>query len=227
MAAHTKLWYLQHFRMLDALTDPQKRSVEKLTRMLEIKRGQRIYLQGDPSDQIFLLKVGVVKISTGGSEQDTILALLYPGDIFGELAMIEEAPRDHVAEAVEDTVLCALNRDLLLQMVQQSPALGYQITKLMGLRLRRLRTRVEELLYKSAHARIAHTLLDLAADYGVEDDDGILISIRLNQGDLGNLVGLTRETVNIVLQDLKQRGLVEAGRQSIRLRDPERLRAVS
>jgi CRP-like cAMP-binding protein len=227
MAAHTKLWYLQQFRMLDALTDPQKRSVEKMTRMLEIKRGQRIYLQGDPSDQIFLLKVGVVKISTGGSEQDTILALLYPGDIFGELAMIDEAPRDHVAEAVEDTVLCALNRDLLLQMVQQSPALGYQITKLMGLRLRRLRTRVEELLYKSAHARIAHTLLDLASDYGVKDDDGILISIRLNQGDLGNLVGLARETVNIVLQDLKQRGLVEAGRQSIRLKDPERLRSVS
>ena len=227
MAAHTKLWYLQHFRMLDALTDPQKRAVANMTRMLEVKRGQRIYLQGDPSDQIFLLKAGIVKISTAGSEQDTILALLYPGDIFGELAMIDESPRDHIAEAVEDTVLCALNRDLLLQMVQQSPALGYQITKLMGLRLRRLRTRVEELLYKSAHARIAHTLLDLAADYGVRDDDGILISIRLNQGDLGNLVGLARETVNIVLQDLKQRGLVEAGRQSIRLKDPERLRSVS
>lgn len=227
MAAHTKLWYLQHFRMLDALTDPQKRAVEKMTRMLEIKRGQRIYLQGDPSDQIFLLKAGVVKISTAGPEQDTILALLYPGDIFGELAMIDESPRDHIAEAVEDTVLCALNRDMLLQMVQQSPALGYQITKLMGLRLRRLRTRVEQLLYKSAHARIAHTLLDLAADYGVKDDHGILIPIRLNQGDLGNLVGLARETVNIVLQDLRQRGLIEAGRQSIRLKDPDRLRSVS
>lgn len=227
MAAHSKLWYLQHFRMLDALTDPQKRAVANMTRMLEVKRGQRVYLHGDPSDQIFLLKAGVVKISTGGSEQDTILALLYPGDIFGELAMIDESPRDHIAEAVEDTVLCALNRDMLLQMVQQSPALGYQITKLMGLRLRRLRTRVEELLYKSAHARIAHTLLDLAADYGVRDGDGILISIRLNQGDIGNLVGLARETVNIVLQDLKQRGLVEAGRQSIRLKDPDRLRSVS
>ena len=227
MAAHTKLWYLQQFRMLDALTDPQKRAVANMTRMLEVKRGQRIYLQGDPSDQIFLLKAGIVKISTAGSEQNTILALLYPGDIFGELAMIDESPRDHIAEAVEDTVLCALNRDMLLQMVQQSPSLGYQITKLMGLRLRRLRTRVEQLLYKSAHARIAHTLLDLAADYGVKDDDGILISIRLNQGDLGNLVGLARETVNIVLQDLKQRGLVEAGRQSIRLKDPERLRSVS
>jgi len=226
MAAHTKLWYLQRFRLMDALTDVQKHSVEKMTRMLELKRGQRIYLPGDPSDQVFLLKTGVVKISTGGTEQDTILALLYPGDIFGELAILDEAPRDHVAEVIEDTVLCALNRDMLLQMIQQSPALGYQITKLMGLRLRRLRTRVEELLFKSAHARIANTLLDLAADYGVKDDDGILIPIRLNQGDLGNLVGLARETVNIVLQDLKQRGLVETSRQNIRIKDPDRLRAV-
>ncbi len=96
----------------------------------------------------------------------------------------------------------------------------------MGLRLRRLRSRVEELLFKSAHARIANMLLDLAADYGVKDDDGILIPIRLNQGDLGNLVGLARETVNIVLQDLKQRGLVETNRQNIGVKNPDRLRAV-
>jgi len=227
MAAHSKLWYLQRFRMLEALTDAQKRAVDKMTRMLEVPRGQRIYLTGDPSDQIFLLKAGVVKISTSGVDgQDTILALLYPGDVFGELAMVDDSPRDHVATAYEDTVLCALNRDVLLQMVQQAPALGYQITKLMGLRLRRFRTRVEELLCRSAPARIAHTLLDLASDYGVRDDAGILIPLRLNQGDLGNLVGLARETVNIILQDFRQRGLVEADRQSIRIKDPERLRQV-
>lgn len=228
MAVHPKLWYLQHFRMLDALTDPQKRAVGKMARMFEVARGQRIYLAGDPSDQIFLLKVGVVKISTGGADgQDTILAFLYPGDVFGELAIVDDSPRDHVATVYEDAVLCALNRDLLLQMVQQSPALGYQITKLMGLRLRRFRTRVEELLCKSASARIAHTLLGLASDYGVPDDAGILIPLRLNQGDLGNLVGLARETVNIILQDFRQRGLVEANRQSIRIKDPVRLRSVA
>ena len=79
MSVHSKLWCLQHFRMLDALTDAQKLAVHNMTRMLEVPRGQRIYLAGDPSD-----------------------------------------PTAH-----EDTVLCALNRDLLLQMVQQSPALGH------------------------------------------------------------------------------------------------------
>jgi CRP-like cAMP-binding protein len=228
MAAHPKVWYLQRFRLLDAMTPPQMQMVEKMTRMLEVKRGQRIYMQGDPSDQIFLLKVGVVKISTvPADQQETILAFLYPGDIFGELAIVDDAPRDHLATAHEDVVLCALSRDLILRMAQETPALGYQITKVMGLRLRRFRTRIEELLCKSAQARIAHTLLDLAADYGIQDDEGILVPLRLNQADLGNLVGLARETVNIVLQDFKQRGLVDAGRRSIRIIDPTRLRAVS
>ncbi len=228
MAAHPKVWYLQRFRMLDAMTAPQKQTVEKMTRMLEVKRGQRIYLQGDPSDQIFLLKVGVVRISTvAADQQETILAFLYPGDIFGELAIVDDSPRDHLATAHEDVVLCALSRDVLLRMVQETPALGYQITKVIGLRLRRFRTRIEELLCKSAQARIAHTLLDLAEEHGVRDDEGILVPLRLNQADLGNLVGLARETVNIVLQEFKQRGLVDAGRRSIRIIDPVRLRAVS
>ena len=228
MPAHSKVWYLQRFRLLDAMSPPQMQMVMKMTRMLEVKRGQRIYLEGDPSDQLFLLKVGVVKISTSVSDQqETILAFLYPGDIFGELAMIEDSPRDHLATAHEDVVLCALSRDLLLRMAQETPALGYQITKVMGLRLKRFRTRIEELLYKSAHARIAHTLLDLASDYGIPDNEGILVPLRLNQADLGNLVGLARETVNTVLQDFKQRGLVEAGRRNIRIIDPTRLRAVS
>lgn len=227
MAAHSKVWYLQQFRLLDAMTPPQKQMIEKMTRMLEIKRGQRIYIEGDPSDQIFMLKVGVVRVSTMLPEQETILAFLYPGDIFGELAIVDDSPRDHIATAHEDVVLCSLNRDLLLRVAQETPALGYQITKIMGLRLRRFRTRVEELLYKSAHARIAHTLLDLAADYGVPDNQGVLIPLRLNQADLGNLVGLARETVNMVLQDFKQRGLVEAGRRNIRINDPARLRAVA
>ena len=229
MAAHSKVWYLQRFRLLDAMSPAQKQTVMKMTRMLEVKRGQRIYLEGDPSDQLFLLKVGVVKISTSAAsdQQETILAFLYPGDIFGELAMIENSPRDHIATAHEDVVLCALSRDLLLRMAQETPALGYQITKIMGLRVKRFRTRIEELLCKSAQARLAHTLLGLASDYGIADDDGILVPLRLNQADLGNLVGLARETVNTVLQDFKQRGLVDAGRRNIRIIDPARLRAVS
>jgi CRP-like cAMP-binding protein len=228
MAAYSKMWYLERFRFLDALTDAQKREVRAMARMFEVKRGQRVFATGDPSDQVFLLKAGVVRISALNSgHEERILALLYPGDIFGELAVVDEAPRGHAATAHEDILVCAFGRDVLLRVIQQAPALGYRITKLIGLRLRRFETRIQELLFKSAHARVAHALLDMADDYGIRDDAGVVIPIRLNQRDLGNLVGLARETVNVVLQDFRQRGLVDATRGSIRIADPVRLRRVS
>lgn len=70
---------------------------------------------------------------------------------------------------------------------------------------------------------MAHVLLDLAASHGVRDDQGILVPLRLNQGDLGSLAGVSRETANIILQDFRQRGLVEADRRSLRLRNPDAL----
>jgi CRP/FNR family transcriptional regulator, cyclic AMP receptor protein len=227
MPAHSKLWYLERFRLLDVLSDSQKRSVEALARMSEVKRGTRIYLPGDPSNQIFLLKSGVMKIASLGPDgREMILTFLHAGDLFGELAVVDESPRDHLAEAYADAVICAVDRQTFLQLLRQSPELGYQITKLMGLRLKTLRTRVEELLYKSAQHRVAHTLLWLADEHGIRDAAGVLIPIRLTQRDLGNLVGLSRESVNFILQDFRARGLLEAERRSIRLKDPEALAAV-
>ena len=118
-----------------------------MTRMLEVKRGTRIYLPGDPSDQIFLLKSGVIKISmTTPDNRDVILALLHAGDIFGELAVVDDAPRDHVAEAYDDCVICAMSRDTILRVIHETPEIGFQITKLIGMRLRTFRSRIEELL---------------------------------------------------------------------------------
>jgi CRP/FNR family transcriptional regulator, cyclic AMP receptor protein len=228
MPAHTKLWYFERFRMISALNEAQRRQLEKLTRMLEVKRGTRIYLPGDPSDQIFLLKSGVIKISTTTADnREVILAFLHPGDIFGELAVVDEAPRDHVAEAYDDCVICAMNRDTIVRVIHETPEIGFQITKLIGLRLRTFRSRIEELLSKSAHARVAHALLELAERHGVVDNDGVLISLRLKQRDLGRLVGLSRETVNAILREWREQNLVEMDRRTVRLRDPDQLRRIS
>ncbi|MBI2828757.1 MAG: Crp/Fnr family transcriptional regulator [Acidobacteria bacterium] len=225
---HTKLWYFERFRLISALNDAQRQQLGKVTRMLEVKRGTQIYLPGDPSDQIFLLKSGVIKISARTlDDRQVILAFLHPGDIFGELAVVDDAPRDHMAEAYDDCVICAMSRDTIMRMIRETPEVGFQITKLIGLRIRTLKSRVEELLCKSAHARVAHALLELADRHGVPDTDGVLISLRLSQGDLGRLVGLSRETVNAILQEWREQNLLEMDRRSVRLRDPERLRWIA
>jgi CRP/FNR family cyclic AMP-dependent transcriptional regulator len=228
MAGHAKLWYLERFGMLTALSDEQRRMFVGMTRTFEAKRGTRIYLPGDSSEQIYIVKSGVVKIARQTADnREIVVALLHSGDIFGELAIIDDAPRDHLAAASEDAVLCEIPRDVLLHLIEGIPQFGLHIMKLIGLRLQRLESRVEELLRRSAHARLAHMLLQLAGQHGIPDSDGVLIPLRLSQNELGRLVGLRRETVNNILQAWREQGLVEAERRAIRLRDPDALRQIS
>ena len=218
---------MQRFRLLDALGVPARQLIAQSSRMLEVKRGQRIYLPGDPSDQVFLLDSGVIKIVfVGPGDREVILAFLHSGDIFGELAIADDGPRDHIAEVHEDAVLCAVGKDLMLRLVRESPDLDYQIIKLMGLQVKRLHTRLERLLYKGAAARVAETLVELANEHGVTDARGTIVPFRLNQRELANLVGLTRETVNVVLHEFRQKGLIEVDRGRIRLLDVPKLQAV-
>jgi CRP-like cAMP-binding protein len=225
---HSALWYFEHFGLLHGLSEEQKQHVEQHTKMLHVKRGQAVYLPGDPCEHVYVVKTGAVKIVGKAPEGcEVILALLTPGDIFGELALAgDDEPQDHRAEATEDTLLCEVPRGVLVQMIQQAPAFGWHVTKLIGLRVRTLRTRVEELLGKSAPARLAHAILELSHHHGIQDGDGVLVPLRLSQGDLGKLVGLTRETVNGILQVWRDQGLVEMDRRSIRVSDPQRLRRV-
>ncbi len=144
MAGPTKLWYLERFGLLGTLSDEQRRMFVGVTRMFEAKRGTCIYLPGDPGEQIYLVKSGVIKIARQTAASGEIVrAFLHSGDIFGELAIVEDAPRDHFAEASEDAVLCEIPRSVLLRLIEAIPQFGLHITKLIGPRLRRLEARVE------------------------------------------------------------------------------------
>lgn len=228
MNNHSALWYFERFGLLKGLSEEQKQHVERHTKMLHVKRGQTVYLPGDPAEHVYVVKSGAVKIVGCAPEGCEVnLALLTPGDIFGELALTDDAePQDHRAEATEDTLLCEVPRSILIEMIHDVPAFSRHVTKLIGLRLRTFRTRVEELLGKSAPARLAHAILELSAHHGIKDGGGVLIPLRLSQGDLAKLVGLTRETVNGIVQAWRDQGLVEMDRRSIRVSDPQRLRRV-
>jgi CRP/FNR family cyclic AMP-dependent transcriptional regulator len=227
VAVHSKLWYLQRFKLVDALDESQRRLLEETTRMQEVKRGQRIYQPGDRSEHFFLVKRGVIKIAAlGPSNREVLLSFRHPGDVFGELALLDDSPRDHVAKAHEDSLICALSREVLLHLARESPDVGLRILTMMGRRVKQFRGRIEQLSYKSAATRIARALINLAEEHGVHDDRGTVIAFKLSQRDLADLVGLTRETVNVVLHDLQHKGLIEQDRRVLRVLDVERLRDV-
>lgn len=217
----------RRFRLFDTLAEPQRLMLRRLAKLSSTPRHHRIYSVGDTSDRVYFLEAGVVKVAASlPSGAEILLAFLYPGDVFGESALIEDGPRDHRTEAYEDAKVWSVSRSFFLELLGQSPALGYAVFELMVRGTRRFRTRVEELLQKDAQRRVAQTLLNLAADHSVADADGLLIPLRLTQADLANMAGLARETVNLVLGRLRARGLVEITRHNIRLRRPDALRSV-
>jgi CRP-like cAMP-binding protein len=196
--------------------------------MREIRRKEVLYLPGDAGDRIYLLKRGVVKISTLTDDgKEIILALMRPGEVFGEEAVLEDAPRDHMAEAYEDALICVITRQDFMGILRAHPEMAFKVTKLVGFRLKTLRSRVEGLLFKGAPARLAQTLLDLARDHGVKDAEGVLLPLRLSQQDLANLIGVTRESVNLALADFRSRGLIETEGRALRLLRPDELRALA
>jgi CRP-like cAMP-binding protein len=227
MAVRDKLWYLERMDLFGHL---EKQDIEKLARLAvhsNVKKRTPLYLPGDPADKVYLLKRGVVKISyLSEAGKEVTLAFLHPGDVFGELAVVDGSPRDHLAEVHEDATLCTFSRADFMSVMSAYPDIAFRITKLIGLRLRKLGNRVEKLLFKSAHARLAQTLLELSQEHGVQDAEGTLLTLKLSQRELGNLVGLSRESVNLCLADFKRQGLVAAQGRSLRLLDKAGLAAV-
>jgi CRP/FNR family transcriptional regulator, cyclic AMP receptor protein len=223
----TKLWYLKNIDLLKGMTEAQMRAVEERTVMHEVRRKEVLYLPGDAGDRIYLLKRGVVKISGLVEDgREVILALLRRGEVFGEEAVLEDAPRDHMAEAYEDALLCVLTRQDFRDLMRSNPDMAFKVTKLIGLRLRTFRNRVEGLLFKGAPARLAQVLVELAEEHGVQDGRGTLLPLKLTQQDLASLIGVTRESVNLALADFRQRGLVETQGRMLRLLRPSDLRAI-
>lgn len=217
-------WLPQPSWLLGMLSERQQADLRRVMAILELKRGSRLYLPGDPPDHIYLIQFGVVKLGTPMPEGGFLIQMfLYRGDLFGETALVDKEPRDHVAEVHEDSVVWAIPREALLAVMRETTEFGWQLARLMAARLRTCRTRIELLLHHSAQARVARTLLALGREFGTHVDRGLVVPLRLSQTDLASFVGVRRETVNLVLHEFRQRGLLEVGPHRIVLRNVDAL----
>ncbi len=222
--AQNKLWYLKHINLFSALTMPELQEIDRITRMQEVKKRQPIYLPGDPSTTVYLLKKGRVKIANSNSSgKEITFAILEPGEIFGELEVLEDSLRETQAEALEDVLICAIRREDFDRYLRGHPDMSVKLTKLIGLRLRKIQSRIEDLVFHDVPARLAHMLLELSQTEGVPDGALIRIRAKLTHQELANLIGCTRETVSHTLSLFREQGLVRIEGRSITILNSVRL----
>jgi CRP-like cAMP-binding protein len=223
-ATPNKLWFLKNIRLFEGMSPSEIHEMDQITRMEEVKKRQPLYLPGDPSSSVYLLKQGRVKIAnTGASGKEVTFEILEPGEIFGELEVLEGLPRETTAEALDNALICIIRREDFDRYLATHPTITVKLTKLIGLRLRRIQSRIEDLVFRDVPARLAHLLSELSKSDGVADNQGIRLRVKLTHQEMANLIGCSRETVSTTLGQFRDKGLIQMDIRTITILKPDGL----
>ncbi len=207
-----------------AFTPEELAALDASGRRRAYRSGDFCYLQGDPSDGVFVLRAGRIRLARVTDDgREFVIGFVKPGELFGEVALVGDAPREGIAEAAEPSEATVVRKEDFEALVARRPALGIKITRLLGLRNKAMADRVEELVFRDVPARLAGRLLALAADFGVDGEQGTCFSIRITHRELGSWIGSSRETVSQVLAAFARDGLIARNGRQIVVTAPGRL----
>ena len=189
-----------------------------------VPRSGVIFSEGEAGDRMYVILDGKVKLGqTSPDGRESLLAVLGPGEVFGELSLFDPGPRTAPATAVTDTVVVGLGHGDLRPWLTGRPEVAESLLQALAQRLRRTNEALADLVFSDVPGRVAKQLLDLADKFGRPGPDGVLVHHDLTQEELAQLVGASRETVNKALADFTQRGWIEVDQRQVLLVDMERL----
>lgn len=187
------------------------------------RKGETIFHQGDPGDALHVVTTGAVKIVLPSAEgEEAIIATLRPGDFFGELALLDGAPRSATAIALEATETAVLPRAAFRDLLDRDPSLRDALLAGLAHELRRITKHVEELHFLDLAGRLAMRLVRLARDVD-KDSSTVRLPWPYTQSDLASMIGGTRQSVNRMLSDLMADGLVTIERDTLVIHDVDEL----
>ncbi len=205
---------------------PEARSglVARLT-LGDAPRTRVIFREGEDGDTLHLILEGKVKISRTSSDgRESVLAVLGPGEVFGELSLFDPGPRTATATALTDLAYASLDHADLRPWLGTRPEAAELLLQVLARRLRRTNSALADLVFVDVPGRVAKALLELADRFGQPQADGaVRVEHGLTQEELAQLVGASRETVNKALADFGARSWVRLESRAVVLLEPERL----
>ena len=192
---------------------------------MRLARGESVFEEGDPGDSLYVIVTGKMKLArTSGDGRESLLSVLGPGEMFGELSLLDPGARLTSARAVAEAELMSLGNKDLRDFLSEHPEVAMMMLAGLARRLRRTNEDMSDLVFTDVPGRVSKALLDLSNRFGKRTEIGIKVSHDLTQEELAQLVGASRETVNKALADFAGRGWIILGAKSVTLIDLERLR---
>lgn len=213
--------FLRGVELFSGLSDQELRELAALTTTRRFKKNSAIILAEEEGEEFFIICQGQVKVSILHEDgREIILSILGPGEVFGELSLLDGKPRSANVIALQDTELITLSRAHFLALIHRKPRLATAMLAELASRLRQTDYQIGNLALLNVTNRVAKTLLRLATEQGIETPQGVLLKNRPTHHQLAQMAGTTRETVTRVINRLEQEGyLVCRGRELLILKE--------
>jgi CRP/FNR family transcriptional regulator, cyclic AMP receptor protein len=209
----------RHF-LLGKLSSSEIDKLLTYSRFERYPAGHEIFAKGSQATTMMAVLRGTVRISSISlTGKEVVLNIINPGEIVGEIALLDGGPRSGDAVATADCELLVLNRRDLMPFLENHADICLVLIKILCERLRRTSEQVEDLVFRHVKGRIAKALLQLSKHSGRRQVEGRLLELHLSQSELGNIVGSTRESVNKQLTEWEEAGIVAIAKELIVIHD--------
>ncbi|MEJ2582255.1 MAG: Crp/Fnr family transcriptional regulator [Acidobacteriota bacterium] len=205
---------IKQFELFSELTNDELDEVASLAQIRKIPADTTIFHEGDDADSIFVVVNGRVKIVTTSTDgKEFILTVLGSGQVFGEMGLLETAPRSASVITVTDVELLVIKQDDFDHLLTSNPHISRKLMAILSRRLRRANSKMESLAYMDVAGRLARYLLDMALDHGNRLGNGWVVVRRPTHSDIAHSIGTSRETVSRLINEFEEGfGLVNKGK---------------
>lgn len=213
---------------LDALSPREVSSLLAIGRRRSFAAGEALTVEGQRTADVYVLLHGRVRVVASTRDGDEVLvAIRGAGDVLGELAAFDPAPRSATVSALEAVEAVVVPAARFVPFVESRPELMRHLLQVLTRRLRTANQRLVGHRSQDTVTRLARQLLELAARYGRAEPEGLRLDVPLSQEQLASLIGSSREAVNIALRRLREAEILETARMRITVTDVDALRAVA
>lgn len=215
--------------LFEVLNEAQREVLAEKLMSRRMLKGQPVFLQGDPGDEMYLLLEGRIRICCESlSGREITLCFLKDGGFFGEMALLDGEPRSATAFAETPGHLLVLRRSDFQKFLTEVPEAGISLLAFLSGRLRQANMKIQDLALLTVRERLAALLLDLAEREGEPrvGEPGVLLAKSVSHKALSGLLGTSRETVSRMCSELKDSGLIAQNGRQIVVLDLDGLRTI-
>lgn len=215
------IWILEDVNLFNLLCPHKFKKYRSCHDFDAYRKSDYIYFEEDAANKVYLIEKGKVKIGYYNEDgTEVVKAILKKGELFGEKAILGEEKRDEFAQSLDNsTSICPVGVDTMHDLMRDNKTFSLRIYKFIGYKFRKLERRLQLLLFKDSKTRLLEFLNELCTDYGYncEKTGDQIINHPYTQKDIASLIGISRPTLNILMNELKEASIIDFNRRQIRI----------